>query len=306
MNNEEIQKLRDLPIEAVAERLGLTVTHHKSLCPFHTDRHPSLSFSVGRNTFHCFVCGARGGTIDLVMRYLNLNFYEACRWLADANNIILSQRQPASTTEKTDHFDPTRYQRFFEHPQLSDTARHFLYEERRLHPGVVSWCRLSSWCDRRGTEWLQIPYYDLEGKLIGIQNRRLTSGPDRGNDRKEPRFRFPSGSRCSIYNLPIVNHLKDGDELWIAEGCSDCWAMCSDHHRAIAIPSATLLMPQDKEYLAALVESRHLQVRMAPDNDAPGYMLYLKLKEVLPSLVHQALPPGCKDYSEMYLTSHPA
>ncbi|WP_353934264.1 CHC2 zinc finger domain-containing protein [uncultured Prevotella sp.] len=57
MDKNELQKLRELPIEGVAERLGLRVVHHKALCPFHADNHPSLSFKVSKNTYRCFVCG---------------------------------------------------------------------------------------------------------------------------------------------------------------------------------------------------------------------------------------------------------
>ena len=89
MDRIELQKLRDLPIEGVAQRLGLSVARHKALCPFHDDHHASLSFSVRRNSFRCFVCGASGGTIDLVMRHLNLGFREACKWLADEHNVIM-------------------------------------------------------------------------------------------------------------------------------------------------------------------------------------------------------------------------
>ena len=81
MDKLELQKLRDLPIEGVAERLGMQVVRHKSLCPFHDDHHASMSFCTRRNTFRCFACGAHGGTIDLVMRYLKKNFIEACEWL---------------------------------------------------------------------------------------------------------------------------------------------------------------------------------------------------------------------------------
>jgi hypothetical protein len=80
----DIEKLRNLPIESVAQRLGLRVERHKSLCPFHDDSHPSLSYRVSKNTFRCFVCGASGGTIDLVMRFLHKDFKEACRWLGGA------------------------------------------------------------------------------------------------------------------------------------------------------------------------------------------------------------------------------
>ena len=83
MEKYELQKLRELPIEGVAERLGLTVRMHKALCPFHDDHHASLSFSVQRNGYRCFVCGAHGDNIDLVMKYLNKSFMEACRWLAE-------------------------------------------------------------------------------------------------------------------------------------------------------------------------------------------------------------------------------
>ena len=84
MDRIQLQKLRDLPIEGVAERLGLRVVRHKALCPFHDDHHASLSFKVSKNTWRCFVCGASGGTIDLVMRHLGMSFLEACRWLAGA------------------------------------------------------------------------------------------------------------------------------------------------------------------------------------------------------------------------------
>ena len=104
MDKFELQKLRDLPIEGVAERLGLSVSKHKCLCPFHDDHHASLSFSVKRNSYRCFVCGASGGTIDLVMRYMNKDFKEACRWLADEagvvmNNPLFRPPQPLLTQE---------------------------------------------------------------------------------------------------------------------------------------------------------------------------------------------------------------
>ena len=289
-------------------------------------------------------------------------------------------------------FDASRYARFFEHPWLSDEARRFLFEERRIDPRVVLWCRISSWQDREGTHWLQTPYFDIEGKLIGIQNRNLdykkshTNRTDRTNsstndvsegglslntnrtnrtnrtnsstnnvskgemslntnrtnrtnrtdsstndvsegemslntDRtdltdsskgkdsskgmdsasQKPRFRFPYGAKCGIYNLPVIQRMKPGDELYITEGCSDCWAMLSAGHKAIAIPSATLLTPEDKQLLAELSQRLSIQWHMYPDRDAPGERLFLQLKQLLPSLQHHQLPPGCKDFGEAYV-----
>ena len=419
MNKEQLQRLRSLPVEAVAERLGLRVVRHKSLCPFHDDHHASLSFSPSRNTFRCFVCDARGGTIDLVMRHLNMSFPDACRWLANGTNIILDTYRPRTPTvdRPARPFDAARYARLFEHPWLSDEARTFLFTERRLNPRVVSWCRLTSWTDRQGTHWLQTPYFDASGQLIGLQNRNLDYGKQKGDEgeetgadnkqgqgvegkqgqgsegkqgqavegkqgqavegkqgqavegkqgqvvegkqgqavegkqgqgseskqgqaveskqeqgsegkqgqavegkqgqgvkgdgkqgqgsesREAPRFRFPYGSRCTVYNLPVTAMLRPGEPLFITEGCSDCWAMLSAGHKAIAIPSATLLSQADKALLRDLAQRLGTSFHMFPDRDAPGERLFMQLREVLPGLQHHQLPVDCKDFAEYYVSA---
>ena len=420
LDKSTTQRLRSLPVEAVAERLGLRVVRHKSLCPFHDDHHASLSFSPSRNTFRCFVCDARGGTIDLVMRHLNMSFPDACRWLANGTNIILDTYRPRTPTadRPARPFDAARYARLFEHPWLSDEARTFLFTERRLDPRVVSWCRLTSWTDRQGTHWLQTPYFDASGQLIGLQNRNLDYGKQKGNEgeedkrsvdkdkqeqgseakqgraidakqgqaveakqgqagkgkqgqagdgkqgqagdgkqgqgsdgkqgqgsdgkqgqgseskqgqgseskqgqgseskqgqgseakqgqgsesREAPRFRFPYGSRCTVYNLPVTAMLRPGEPLFITEGCSDCWAMLSAGHKAIAIPSATLLSQADKALLRDLAQRLGTSFHMFPDRDAPGERLFMQLREVLPGLQHHQLPVGCKDFAEYYVSA---
>ena len=363
LDKSTTQRLRSLPVEAVAERLGLRVVRHKSLCPFHDDHHASLSYSTSRNTFRCFVCDARGGTIDLVMRHLNMSFPDACRWLANGTNIILDTYRPRTPTvdRPARPFDAARYARLFEHPWLSDEARTFLFTERRLNPRVVSWCRLTSWTDRQGTHWLQTPYFDASGQLIGLQNRNLDYGKQKGDEREEtgadnkqgqgvegkqeqaidgkqgqavegeqgqgsegkqgqavegdgkqgqgsesreaPRFRFPYGSRCTVYNLPVTAMLRPGEPLFITEGCSDCWAMLSAGHKAIAIPSATLLSQADKALLRDLAQRLGTSFHMFPDRDAPGERLFMQLREVLPGLQHHQLPVDCKDFAEYYVSA---
>ena len=108
-------------------------------------------------------------------------------------------------------------------------------------------------------------------------------------------------SQCSIYNLPILKLLQPGEDLYITEGCSDCWAMLSAGHKAIAIPSATLLNKKDVELLSTLHAQRSTHFHMYPDRDEPGERLFLQLQKVLPHLEHHQLPVGCKDFSEYYL-----
>lgn len=301
IDKSDIAKIKELPIESVAERLGLRVERHRSLCPFHDDSNPSMTYNVRHNRFKCYVCDSHGGVIDLVEKRLGIGFKDACRWLADSSNVILEEWKPAekSLTSHPSPFTPEKYAKYFEHPFINQAAGEFLFEKRHLDPRVVRWCRLTSW-----KNWLQIPYFDIDGNLIGVQWRNL------GNE--GPRFRFPYGSNCHIYNLPILKMLREGEELWIAEGCSDCWSLLSSGHKAIAIPSATLLKPKDLEILSALSSKLSTSFHMYPDADTPGERLFLQLKQLLetpsplnphpsPFIRHQ-LPQGCKDYSDHYLS----
>ena len=301
MDRMDIEKLRLLPSEGAAKRLGFTVKHHKALCPFHPDHKPSLTFK--KNKWKCWSCGEDGDTISLIQKVLHKDFLDACRWLADENNIILTEYKPEEDRPPKP-FDAQRYERFFERPWLNDEARKFLFEERHLDPRVVRWCRLTSWKDKQGVPWLQTPYFSRENKLIGIQNRNLNWSKEQETqgEQEVPRFRFPTGSQCNLYGLPVLNLLKPGETLFITEGCSDCWAMLSAGHKAIAIPSATLLSKKDKEILSTLHSQLSTKFEMWPDNDAPGERLFLQLQEVLPSLVRHQLPVACKDYSDYYVS----
>lgn len=292
MERYDIDKLRSLSCEGVAQRLGIKVQHHKALCCFHSDHTPSLTFKGHK--FKCWSCGESGDSISFVMKVLGKDFLDACRWLADEHNVIVTSftTQEDSAVEQKS-FDASRYERFFERPWLSPEARRFLFEERKLDPRVVRWCRLTSWKDRQGVPWLQTPYYDREGKLVGVQNRNLIKGA-------LPRFRFPQGSRCGIYNLPVLARLQRGEDLYITEGCSDCWAMLSAGHKAIAIPSATLLTKEVRNQLETCNMKLDTKFHMFPDADAPGERLFLQLREVLPNLVRHQLPPGCKDFADCY------
>lgn len=302
-----IDQLEATPIEGVAERLGLQVIAHKCLCPFHDDTRPSLTFHIGRNRFRCFVCDAHGGVIDLVRGVKGLGFREACNWL-DPNNLqsafpnLPSFFRPQSGSSSASRMsyppDLDWLSKLIQYKVICDSARQFLYDERHIDPRVVAWCGLTSImqsapCWRFGKPFydapaLLIPYYDIDGRLRSVQSRYL------GDNEQVPRFKFPRGSNCHIYNLPVLRLMSPGEELWITEGCSDCWAMLSSGKKAIAIPSSTLLKEKDLEPL------KGLNLHMYPDQDRPGEKLFLELRERLPQLVRHQLPTGCKDFGDYW------
>lgn len=170
------------------------------------------------------------------------------------------------------------------HPVLSPEAVNFLSAQRKINLAVVKWCRIGSTHSH-----LIIPYYDSHSALQSVQWRYLGSNP------AVPRFQFPRGSHCHIYNLPILALLRPGEPLYITEGCSDCWAMLSAGRKALAIPSASLLKKDDVAPL------KGLNLHMFPDQDLPGERLFLQLRNLLPQLVRHQLPPDCKDFAELWL-----
>lgn len=309
----DITRLNATPIEGVAERLGLHVNRHKALCPFHDDSRPSLTFDTRKNRYRCYVCDAHGGPIDLVMQRRGCGFRDACAWLGGTtmeqmvNNPIRTSIVNRTSSNRKFNLDLAWLSTLIQPRVLNDEARRFLFDERHLDPRVVAWCSLSSisWpcpCWRYGKPFydapsLLIPYYDIHGRLTSVQSRYLGPVTDNPSPVTPPRFKFPRGSNCHIYGLQILRYLRPDDELWIAEGCSDCWALLSAGKKAIAIPSATLLKDAD------IAPLRGLNLHMAPDQDKPGERLFLELRDKLPQLVRHQLPSGFKDFGEWYATS---
>lgn len=326
MKNEELEKVRATPIEEVARELGMRVVRHTALCPFHNDKNPSLHFHRGKNRYKCFACGASGDVVDLVMRYNNVGFKEAVAEILEKKGEGLEEDDShTASPQKTLKTPDIEYlSTLIAHPVLTEDARRFLFDERRIDPRVVEWCGLTSIdvptpCWRWGKAFydapsLLIPYRDVDGRLLTVQGRRLEELKIKDLKNKElkikemgdedskhytPRFRFPPGSQTGMYNKPVLRRLGDGDELWITEGPSDCWAMLSAGRKAVAIPSATSLTMDDIALLRDGV-SRGATLHMMPDNDRPGMGLFQALKRFFPRLRGHVLPEGVKDFGELW------
>lgn len=296
----ETGRLRELPIEQVAESLGMSVRGHKTLCPFHKDRHPSLMFDVRRNRYRCFACGAHGNVIDLVSECRGLGFRDSCEWLSRRYGICNGSVVAKHVTPPAPDLD--YLEKLVQYPVLSPEASRFLFDERRIRPEVVAWLGISSithdcpmgWSRKAGHfdgPALLIPYRDRNGRLQSVQSRYLGAG-----DR--PRFRFPSGSSCHIFGLQVLMFLGKGEPLFITEGVTDCMAVMSSGHKAVAIPSATLLNSDD------LMHLRGLNLHIFPDNDAPGERLYSQLCDALAdigtNLTRHIVPGTFKDFGEWW------
>lgn len=65
--------------------------NYKALCPFHKEKTPSLIVTPDRQIWHCFGCGAGGDMFTFLMRYENMEFFEALKMLAEKAGIDITR-----------------------------------------------------------------------------------------------------------------------------------------------------------------------------------------------------------------------
>lgn len=155
------QKLRDLDIKDVAERLGLEVKQRGNSPCFNTlahangDRHPSLAFDPKTNKFKCFACGVSGDTIDLVAKVENLSYVEAYKRLADLMGVSLEkskgERHPSKASRivrevKATNYQPIRLNEWLEYDPLPYTEVYQAFYDATEPPSN----ELKTWWHGRG------------------------------------------------------------------------------------------------------------------------------------------------------------
>lgn len=78
---------------APAVQLKRNGTRHTGLCPFHGEKTPSFTVFEETASYYCFGCGAGGDVITFVMKYQNLDYMEAVRYLAERSGMALPEEE---------------------------------------------------------------------------------------------------------------------------------------------------------------------------------------------------------------------
>lgn len=103
---EEI--LNQSNIQTILEHYGLNIIKNKCTCPFHADRHPSMSINQNKGIAKCFSCGAGGNAISFIQKYENeinhnsIGLRDAMQKAIDIQglNITIPQRRNELLTEE--------------------------------------------------------------------------------------------------------------------------------------------------------------------------------------------------------------
>jgi len=193
--------------ELISEILGVSVkeTRKDALvrCPFHDDRHASLSIDLEQGWWICFACGTRGGIQSLATR-MNKEINDA-----DLALRVYEGSVGALVQEPKNFAGLARELHRNLHRSRPDDVVRFI-TERKLSPGVLKQFGLG-WDGHR----IAFPYYD-DTEVFGIKYRDAV-----GNKTSE------TGSRRGVYN---VNDVRFKPYVILCEGESDTLAVWSVLH----------------------------------------------------------------------------
>ena len=98
---EEIRSRNDI-VDVISSYFKLTKkgSTYFGLCPFHNEKSPSFSVTPSKQMYYCFGCGQGGNVFTFVMKYENMTFTEAVKFLADKAGISLPEQEYSEEEKK--------------------------------------------------------------------------------------------------------------------------------------------------------------------------------------------------------------
>ena len=244
------------------------VTH----CPWHDDRHPSLSVSPQRNRVQCFVCQRGADPIGWIQDRQGLTFPEAVRELARRYAIPIPEEDPqAAATATAEHQERQRLLQWrqkqlqrFHQALLADLeadgpAAAYLHQ-RGLTPQTAI-----DWQLGRNGDRLMLPLRDAAGRCVAFSGRSLTGEmPKYRNSAADALFRKSE----LLFGLDrAASAIRRSGEVLLVEGPLDAIQLHQAGIETAVAAMGTALSPQQQQLL-----QRHgvRRLLLALDGDAAG------------------------------------
>ena len=192
------------PVEQIKDKLELVQflkgyvelkpagKNQKANCPFHKEKTPSFMVSPERQMWRCFGCGEGGDIFKFVMRYENLEFYEALRVLAEKAGVDLKRTSSADQRQLNNLYELVAAAKdiFQAHLKTSKEAVAYL-KERHLTGETAKEFELGFSPDQPDTVTVELVNKGF--RMEDIVRAGLTIKTERGKylDRFRGRIMFP-------------------------------------------------------------------------------------------------------------------
>ncbi len=197
------------PIQEIKERLDIVDfiksyiplqpagKNFKAPCPFHKEKTPSFMVSPERQTWHCFgACNEGGDIFKFLMKYENLEFYEALKILAEKAGVELRKISPA---------DQKQFGILYE---INEAAKNFFKKQLEQSPETLNYLK------ERGLKKEIIEEFELgsaPNKFDELNRYLINSGYDiKDVERAGLNFKTERGSYVDRFRgrimFPLYNH----------------------------------------------------------------------------------------------------
>jgi len=148
--------IMDSPISEIKERLDIidvissyikvekTGANYRALCPFHSEKKPSLFISPARQIWKCFGCGASGDMFGFVGQIEGVEFGDSLRILAKRAGVELRKQNPQVETVRKRFYELCELAtKFFEKQlqqgQIGKKAKSYLLKRGITEESIKDW-----------------------------------------------------------------------------------------------------------------------------------------------------------------------
>ncbi len=331
ISKNSIENLKN--IVDIADVVGSYIPLKKSganfvcVCPFHNDKHPSMSISPSKGIYHCFSCKAGGDAIKFVMEYEKLGYVEAIEKLASIYNVSLeyiSSKNELKTDKKILENLNLHYKTLlYKNPEALNYLKSRSITDAIIEKWELGWAASSQNTlnllqneNIEPKEALEVgaikqnesgyyasfinritfPIYNHLGRLVGFGGRTISDNPAKYIN--SPQSQIFDKSKIFYGYDKAKSEIYRSHSIVICEGYMDCIMLhAAGINNAVAVLGTALTQKH-----IPLIQRGDIKVTLSFDSDSAGINAAFKSARLL--MEHQidgkvVLISGGKDPAEL-------
>lgn len=331
ISKNSIENLKN--IVDIADVVGSYIPLKKSganfvcVCPFHNDKHPSMSISPSKGIYHCFSCKAGGDAIKFVMEYEKLGYVEAIEKLASIYNVALeytsSKNEPKIDKKILENLNLHYKTLLYKNPEALNYLKSRFITDAIIEKWELGWAAGSQNTlnllqneNIEPKEALEVgaikqnesgyyasfinritfPIYNHLGRLVGFGGRTISDNPAKYIN--SPQSQIFDKSKIFYGYDKAKSEIYRSHSIVICEGYMDCIMLhAAGINNAVAVLGTALTQKH-----IPLIQRGDIKVTLSFDSDSAGINAAFKSARLL--MEHQidgkvVLISGGKDPAEL-------